>query len=63
MTKVKENNENYNPKKFGKELEQRTKKFAIQIIRLSTRLPGIPEGRVIKTQLYESRNKYRCQLS
>ena len=51
MTKMKENNENYNPKKFGKELEQRTKKFAIQIIRLSTRLPGIPEGRVIKTQL------------
>jgi four helix bundle protein len=51
MTKMKENNENYNPKKFGKELEQRTKKFAIQIIRLSSRLPNTPEGRVVRNQL------------
>ena len=38
-------------KKFAKELEQRTKKFAIDIIRLSVTLPNTPEGRTIRTQL------------
>ena len=38
-------------KKFAKELEQRTKQFAIDIIRLSVTLPNTPEGRTIRTQL------------
>ena len=38
-------------KKFAKELEQRTKKFAIDIIRLWVTLPNTPEGRTIRTQL------------
>ena len=38
-------------KKFAKELEQRTKKFAIDIIRLSVTLPNTPEGRTIRAQL------------
>ncbi len=41
-------------KEFGKQLESRTKKFAISIIRLSTSLPGTPEGRVIKNQITKS---------
>ena len=38
-------------KKFAKELEKRTKQFAINIIRLSVTLPNTPEGRTIRTQL------------
>ena len=38
-------------KKFAKELERRTLKFAVRIIRLSTLLPDTPEGRVVKTQI------------
>ena len=38
-------------KKFAKELEERTKKFAIDIIRLSMTLPNTPEGRTIRNQL------------
>jgi four helix bundle protein len=38
-------------KKFSKELEQRTKQFAIDIIRLSVTLPNTPEGRAIRTQM------------
>ena len=38
-------------KKFAKELEQRTKKFAIDIIRLSVTLPNTPEGRTTRAQL------------
>ena len=41
-------------KKFAKELEKRTRKFAVRIIRLSTRLPNTPEGRVIKNQITKS---------
>lgn len=51
MPKMEENREKYNPKKFGKELEERTKIFAIQIIRLSSKLPNTPEGRVVRTQI------------
>jgi four helix bundle protein len=36
---------------FSKELEKRTLKFAVQIIRLSTSLPNSPEARVIRTQI------------
>jgi four helix bundle protein len=38
-------------REFAKELEKRTRKFAVRIIRLSARLPNTPEGRVIRTQL------------
>jgi four helix bundle protein len=38
-------------KKFAKELEERTKQFAIRIIRLSSTLPNTPEGRAIRTQM------------
>jgi four helix bundle protein len=38
-------------KDFAKELEKRTLKFAVQIIRLSASLPNTPEARVIKTQI------------
>ena len=36
---------------FAKELEKRTLKFAVRIIRLSTSLPNTPEGRVVRTQI------------
>ena len=37
--------------KFSKELEKRTKRFAVRIIILSNRLPNTPEGRVIRNQI------------
>ena len=41
-------------KEFGKELEKRTKVFAIKIIKLSTSLPKNSEGFVIKNQITKS---------
>jgi four helix bundle protein len=41
-------------KEFGKQLEQRTKIFALSIIRLSISLPTIAEGKVIKNQITKS---------
>ena len=41
-------------KKFATELEKRTLQFAVRIIRLSTRLPNTPEGRVVKNQITRS---------
>ena len=41
-------------KEFGKELESRTKEFAVTIIRLSVILPNTPEGKVIKNQITKS---------
>ncbi len=41
-------------KKFGKELEKRTREFAVSIIRLSKTLPNTPEGKVIRTQITKS---------
>jgi len=38
-------------KEFSKELEKRTRKFAVQIIKLSARLPNTAEGRVVRTQI------------
>jgi four helix bundle protein len=38
-------------KEFARELEKRTRKFAVRIIRLSTRLPDSPEGRVVRNQI------------
>jgi len=40
-----------NNKEFARKLEERTRKFAVQIIKLSTKLPNSSEGRVISTQL------------
>jgi len=41
-------------KQFARELEERTRKFAVRIIRLSTKLPNTPEGRAIRTQITKS---------
>ncbi|MCK4629991.1 MAG: four helix bundle protein [Bacteroidales bacterium] len=41
-------------KEFSKQLEIRTKKFAISIINLSASLPNTPESKVIKYQLTKS---------
>ena len=38
-------------KNFAKQLEERTKQFAIDIIRLSSSLPNTPEGRAVRTQM------------
>lgn len=41
-------------KEFARDLEKRTRKFAVQIIRLSMRLPRTPEGMVIRNQITKS---------
>ena len=41
-------------KTFGKQLEIRTKRFALSIIRLSVSLPYTPEAKVIRNQLTKS---------
>lgn len=41
-------------KEFGIQLEKRTKKFAIDVIKLSSSLPVTAEGKVIKNQLTKS---------
>jgi len=38
-------------KDFAKDLEKRTRKFAVSIIRLSTTLSNTPEAKVIRNQL------------
>jgi four helix bundle protein len=38
-------------KKFAKELEKRTRRFSVNIIRLSLTLPDTPEGRVVRNQI------------
>jgi hypothetical protein len=38
-------------KEFSKQLEDRTKKFAISVVRLSASLPVTPEGKVIRNQI------------
>ena len=40
-----------NNKEFAKELENRTREFAVRIIRLSRTLPNTPEGRAVRTQI------------
>ena len=42
-------------KEFGAVLEKRTRKFAVRIIYLSSKLPNTPEGRVIRNQITKSR--------
>jgi four helix bundle protein len=41
-------------KQFARELEQRTRKFAVRIIRLSMKLPDSPESKVIRNQVTKS---------
>ena len=41
-------------KQFAKDLEKRTRKFAVQIIRLSITLPSSPEGIVVRNQITKS---------
>jgi len=41
-------------KEFSKKLESRTKKFAANIIRLSTSIPNTPEGLVVRNQITKS---------
>ncbi len=38
-------------KKFAKDLEKRTRRFAVNIIRLSMTLPDTPESRIVRNQL------------
>ena len=49
-TKGKER-ERKNNKEFARQFEKRTKRFALRIIRLSTKLPNTPEGRVVRYQM------------
>lgn len=39
---------------FAKELEKRTREFAVKIIRLSALIPTTPEGRVLRNQITKS---------
>ena len=41
-------------KEFSKQLEERTRKFAISIIKLSVMLPNTPEGKIIRNQITKS---------
>ena len=41
-------------KEFAKQLEARTRNFAVKTIRVSTSLPNTPEGKAIKYQLTKS---------
>lgn len=41
-------------KEFSKQLEERTKIFAVSIIKLSVMLPNTPEGKVIRNQITKS---------
>ncbi len=50
MPKV-ENSNNMDNREFAKKLEERTRKFAVRIIRLSAQLPNTPEARVVRTQI------------
>jgi four helix bundle protein len=38
-------------KEFSKDLERRTRKFAVVIIRVSTKLPFTPEGLAVRNQI------------
>ena len=41
-------------KEFAKELERRTRAFAVRIVQLSTKLPGGPEEKVVRNQITKS---------
>ena len=38
-------------KAFARDLEKRTRRFAVEIVRLSASLPNTPEARVVRNQL------------
>ena len=38
-------------KEFAKDLEKRTRQFAVRIIKISAKLPNTVEGRVVRNQL------------
>jgi four helix bundle protein len=42
---------NMDNREFAKELEKRTQRFAVTIIRLSSKLPNSPEAKVIRRQI------------
>ena len=50
MPKVESSN-NTDNREFAKKLEERTRKFAVRIIRLSAQLPNTQEARVVRTQI------------
>ena len=41
-------------KEFARELEKRTREYAVSIIKLSRALPNTPEAKVIRTQITKS---------
>ena len=41
-------------KEFSKKLENRVRKFAVSIIRLSSKIPNTPEGKVVRAQITKS---------
>lgn len=41
-------------KQFKKQLEERTRKFAVSTIILSAKLPNTPEGKVVRNQIKKS---------
>jgi len=41
-------------KTFGRALEDRTRDFAIRVIRFSAQLPDTPEGKVVRNQISKS---------
>jgi four helix bundle protein len=41
-------------KEFSKQLEKRTRKFAVNVIKLSIQLPNTPEGKVVRSQITKS---------
>ncbi len=43
-----------NNREFARELELRTRRFAVRIIRLSALLPNSPEGKVLRNQITKS---------
>ncbi len=43
-----------NNKDFAKQLEQRTKSFALNVLKLTAKLPDTPEAKVIRYQLAKS---------
>ena len=45
---------NMDNKEFSKELEKRTRNFAVKVIHLSTGLPNTPEGKIVRNQITKS---------
>ncbi len=50
-------------KNFAKELEQRTRRFAVKIIRLSMTLPNTTEGKIVRNQITKAGTSIGAQLS